>query len=551
MTSSKRANGEGSIYRRADGRYEGAVTVLTASGKRKRMRVYTRTRREAHEKLTGIIEDARRGVLALERNWRVDEYLDFWLEREKRRPLTIKRHAQIVRRYLKPALGRHSLDSLTVRMTQGFFDDLLANGTSIATIHQVRKVLSSALTYAMRQEIVMRNVARLVELPRYIPQEAQHWTPDELVRFLNATKSDPLHAAFLLLALYGLRRGEVLGIRWRDVDFEHGVLHIRQQIQRIDGSLQQVGLKTESSRRDEPLLLQAREVLLAQRHLQDQARSEAGSDWHGTGDHNELVFTTRSGRPVESHNLARSFFRICQQNGLRRITIHGLRHSNATAQKSLQVHSRDIQAILGHGDVRTTGIYEHVDLASKRAALEKVEELLFKEADDSGRCRQICRQTPNEARSSDSNFGKKKTPTPVGSVVSLVAPPRLELGTQGSSGRSETSVGSCPTTVNSGVQARTTLQRFGHVAVRLAVNHDEIGERSAPGDTVLLQKAGDVATHDAAFSARLTEALSAVDLAKTHASCPHDHSTEWLIRELYQRLQAEADDQEGRGDLAA
>jgi hypothetical protein len=110
-----------------------------------------------------------------------------------------------------------------------------------------------------------------------------------------------------------------------------------------------------------------------------------GDDWHGTDTEEKLVFTTSSGRPIESHSLARSFFRICKQHGLRRITVHGLRHSNATTQKDLQVHARDIQAVLGHGDVRTTGIYEHVDLDSKRNALQKVEGRLFAEH-DSARC---------------------------------------------------------------------------------------------------------------------------------------------------------------------
>jgi integrase len=409
-----RANGEGTIYQRSDGRYEAAITLPTSNGKRKRIRLYGKTRQEAYNKLTKITEEARQGFLPFERTYKLSEYFDFWLEREKRRETTRKRHESVVRLHLKPGLGHLRLDGLSVRIVQNFLDDLHTDGKSIATIHQVRKVLSAALTYAMRQEMISRNVARLVELPRYKSKEALYWTPDETVQFLDAANSDPLYPAFVLLALYGLRRSEVLGIRWRDVDFDHGVLRIRQQVQRINGNLEQVELKTESSERDEPLLAKAREVLLYQRGIQEETRNEAGNDWQGTSNDDELVFTTRTGRPQESHNLARSFMRICEQYDLRRITVHGLRHSNATTQKSLQVHSRDIQAILGHGDVRTTGIYEHVDLASKRDALQKVEGRLFTVIDNRERSRQNSRQATSANTLARSESQPKKIPTPEG-----------------------------------------------------------------------------------------------------------------------------------------
>ncbi|WP_084263301.1 tyrosine-type recombinase/integrase [Actinomadura formosensis] len=477
--SGKRANGEGTIYQRVDGRYECAIMLPTSSGRRKRVRVYGNTRQEAREKLLKVIEDAGRGVFPSERTWKVGEYLDFWLEREKRRPLTLKRHETVVRLHIKPTLGHHRLDSLTVRIVQNFLDDLLADGKSVATIHQTRKVLSAALTYAMRQEMITRNVARLVELPRYKSREAEHWTPDETIRFLDAASSDPLYPAFVLLALYGLRRGEVLGIRWRDVDFDHGVLHIRQQVQRINGKLEQVELKTESSERDEPLLAQARAAILRQRKDQGEAIFNAGRGWQGTNDENELVFTTRTGRPLESHNLARSFMRICKQHNLRRITIHGLRHSNATTQKSLQVHSRDIQAILGHGDVRTTGIYEHVDIASKRNALQKVEERLFSAAANRGRCRQSCRQTASVGTSAASESQEKKTPTPDGMGTFFGGSSQTRTGDTRLFRPNETTLQERLTSINQAVQTRARTWKFGCIAVSFAVNDTHIQPHTA------------------------------------------------------------------------
>lgn len=177
--------------------------------------------------------------------------------------------------------------------------------------------------------------------------------------------------------LYGLRRGEVLGLRWRDVDFSQGVLHIKQQIQRIGAGLQQVDPKTDSSIRDEPLLATAREALQRQRTKQAAARLAAGEKWQGPGSDEELVFTTRTGTPIEPRNLYRSFLQICEQHGIRRIKLHEVRHTNGTTQKNLNVPERDTQAVLGHSSASTTSIYQHVSLDNKRTALEKVEDHLF------------------------------------------------------------------------------------------------------------------------------------------------------------------------------
>lgn len=466
---SRKANGEGTLYRRADGRYEGAVMLPTSSGTRKRIRLYGKTRQEVHKKLTRTIEEARQGILPAEEMWKIADYLDFWLEREKRRPLTRKRHESIVRLYIKPRLGHLRLDALSVRIVQNFLDDLIAEGKSVATIHQTRKVLSAALTYAMRQELIMRNVARLVELPRYRATEASHWTPEETSRFLDAARTDPLYPVFVLLALYGLRRGEAVGLRWRDVDFDHGVLRIRQQVQRIDGELRQVELKTETSERDEPLLATAREALLRQRDAQAAARAEAGEAWQGTNDEDELVFTTRTGRPLESHNLARSFFRICTQQGLRRITIHGLRHSNATAQKDLKVHARDTQAILGHGDIRTTGIYEHVGLDNKRAALRKVEGRLFAETANRENCRQNCRQGSKSNLGTNSKSLQKKASTPEGLDAFFGGSSQIRTGDTRLFRAFGTTVEQRLTSISNVVLTHARTWKLGCVAVNIAV----------------------------------------------------------------------------------
>jgi integrase len=157
------------------------------------------------------------------------------------------------------------------------------------------------------------------------------------VSFLNAAKSDPLYPAFVLLLLYGMRRGEVLGLRWRDVDLTVGKLYVRQQLQRIRGELQTGPVKTRAGNRDLPIPAMACAALLSRRAKQAADREVFGAAWQDTG----LVFTTRTGRPVEPRNLDRSFLRICQAHKIRVIAVHHVRHTTASLLKMLHVPPRD------------------------------------------------------------------------------------------------------------------------------------------------------------------------------------------------------------------
>lgn len=167
----------------------------------------------------------------------------------------------------------------------------------------MRTVLSAALTRAVREELIPRNVARLVELPQWQRGTIRPWAADEAKQFLGAARADPLYAAFVLLILYGLRRGETLGVRWTDIDSEAGTIQIRQQLQRVQGQLILGPVKTHAGQRDIRLLDLVREALERQAAQQDAHRTDMGSAWPPT----DLVFTTRTGRPVEPRNLVRSF----------------------------------------------------------------------------------------------------------------------------------------------------------------------------------------------------------------------------------------------------
>ena len=325
-----------------------------------------------HARLVQLQDRSARGIARPVASWKLGEYLDHWLTQVAKpmvRPTTYAKYEVMVRLYLKPGLGRHRLDRLSVATVQAYFNDRLRAGDSAAKVQAIRMVLSAGLSRAMREELIHRNVARLATLPPAPPARIQPWSGDEARAFLTASRTHPLYPASVLLVLYGLRRGEVLGLSRPDVDFDQHVIHIRQQLIRAGHQLQLGPVKTAAGRRKLPLLGIARDALLAQ---QGAASRSSGNSW----ERHELVFTTRTGNAIEPRNLARSFERIIRQTGLRPIRLHDLRHTNATLLKQLGVPARDAMEILGHSRIAVTlEIYTAADDSSRREAISRLNDL--------------------------------------------------------------------------------------------------------------------------------------------------------------------------------
>ncbi|SDI89796.1 Site-specific recombinase XerC [Frankineae bacterium MT45] len=362
---SRRANGEGSVYRRKDGRWEGAAWLLDSAGNRKRIRVYGSTRTEAHSRLIEKLHSANHGVPVPERSWRLADYFDYWLPivRKTRKPTTYLLYKGVVENHLRSGIGGKSLSSLSVTELQRHLQRELDAGKSIRTVQKQRTVLSAALTRAQREELVVRNVAHHVELPTYRRQEIHPWSAEQVATFLKVASDEPFYPILLLVALYGLRRGEVLGLRWLDIDFEEERIHVRQQLQRYDRELHVGPLKTNAGCRDLPLLGLAREALLA--HRPNEVSDDA------------LVFLSKFGNPIEPGNVLRAFKRISKHNGLPTITLHQLRHTTATLLKNTGLPTRDAQLVLGHANITTTQqLYQHADISGQVRALEQLQDVL-------------------------------------------------------------------------------------------------------------------------------------------------------------------------------
>ncbi|QDN88588.1 site-specific integrase [Streptomyces sp. RLB3-6] len=375
MTSRKRnPNGAGSIWQRKDGRFEARVYVPQPDGTRKRKTVYGSTWDECDEKRQELVRRDRQGIPTPSRSAKLSEWLPYWLEeyiRPQRKRTTYVKYEMHVRLYLVPLLGSRRLESLTTANVRQMISKVTEQA-SAATAKEAHRVLRTALTAACRDELISRNVVQLVPAPRVEPRELHPWSLDETVTFLEAARTDPLYPAFVLAVALGLRRGEILGLQWRDVDLDRRTLTVRTTLNRGGKELY---LDTTKNRRARviPIPLMCVAPLRWQRLRQAARRDAIGADWHDS-DH---VFTTRSGRPIEPRNLYRSFLRIAASAGLPQVRLHDTRHGCASLLFAAGVAPRTVMEILGHSQIAVTmNVYTHVSDDNRREAMGHMDRLL-------------------------------------------------------------------------------------------------------------------------------------------------------------------------------
>ncbi|MER7664850.1 site-specific integrase [Streptomyces sp. NPDC096193] len=367
-------NGAGSIWRRKDGRYEARVYVPQPDGTRKRKTVYGATWEECDTKRQELVLRDRQGVPTPTRSAKLSEWLPYWLEefvRNDRKKTTYAKYETHVRRYLVPHIGSKRLETLGAADVRRLLTAVTAQA-SAATAKESHRVLRSALTAACREELISRNVVKLVPAPRVQPRELKPWDLDQTMAFLEVARKDPLYTAFVLAVSLGLRRGEILGLRWSDIDLERRTLTVRNQLQRVQKELYADTTKNRRTRAI-PIPLMCVAPLRWQRLRQFAQRHVAGGTWQDS----DYVFTTRTGRPVEPRNLSRSFERVTDDAGLPRIRLHDARHGCATLLFAAGVPARVVMEILGHSQIAVTmNIYTHVSDDNRREAMGHMDRLL-------------------------------------------------------------------------------------------------------------------------------------------------------------------------------
>jgi integrase len=265
----------------------------------------------------------------------------------------------MMRKHIVPAIGRIRLDNLTPAHVRELHTKVAAAGVSSRTVQLAHAVLRTMLSEAMREQLVARNVATLVRTPRVERTDVSPWTPDEAAVFLEANRSDSYVHLYSAALSLGMRKGELLALRWTDIDLNSRELRVRQTMQRLGaGQGMVIGTpKTNRSRRTIPLPQIAIDALMARRRAQLVDQQLAGDRWNES----DLVFTTSIGTIIEPTNLRRSFNAAIERAGVRRIRFHDLRHTCASLLLAEGVPMRVVMEILGHSAMAiTSDIYAHV-----------------------------------------------------------------------------------------------------------------------------------------------------------------------------------------------
>jgi integrase len=376
----KRGNGEGSISKRKDGTWCAVITVgRKPDGKLKQKFFYGKTRQEVAEKLNKALNELRQGTFVEATAVTVESWLKTWLEEYKRpkvRLTTFESYRIMAESHIIPAVGHIKLKDLRPEHLQHLYNEKLKTGLSPRTVRYIHLVIHSALKQAVKNQLVARNVSEATELPADNKKEARALTMEEMDRFLNALESDRLKAAFITLLGTGLRRGELLALKWDNVNLKEGTIAVKENLAWIakKGFVFQPP-KTEKSKRVVPLPDDVLAELKKHKARQAEEKLKLGESYQDNG----LVFCTEIGTPIIPRNFERKFKLLLKKADLTGIKLHSLRHTYATRLLELGENLKVVQELLGHSRISVTAdIYSHVSPELKRGAAAKLNGLFTK-----------------------------------------------------------------------------------------------------------------------------------------------------------------------------
>ncbi len=342
------------------------------------------TRRDATRALTEILGRLQDGGYVEPHKETVAQFMGRWLDsiRATIRPTTWEAYRTLAEVHIIPRLGAVPLQRLTASQLNALYGDLLEagrrngkGGLSPRTVAYVHATIRKALGDAVRWQLVPRNVAEQATPPRQRSREMRTWSASELRAFLSHVEGDRLHGAYVLAGTTGLRRGELLGLRWRDLGLEAGRLSVIQSLVVVGYTVTVSTPKTAKGRRSVALDPATIAALRAYRARVLEERLAVGL---GTPRDDEFVFTEVDGSPIHPGQFSDRFDRLVKSAGLPRIRLHDLRHTHATLALQAGVHPKVVSERLGHATVSITlDTYSHAIPAMEEEAAAKVAALVF------------------------------------------------------------------------------------------------------------------------------------------------------------------------------
>jgi integrase len=372
---SRRKKGEGSIFfHERLGLWTAIVNLgVDENGRRKRRQVYGHKESEVIEKLKAIEHEIRSGGSAEKPTRKtLSAFLTEWLNEEispKKRATTLRSYKGIVDGHIngERGIGHLKLRDVTPKVISSFYARLRKHDVGARTLQLTHAVLHRALRHAVRQELVVRNAASLVDAPTYNAKQMRPLTSAQIAKFLKAASGDRLEALYVLAVLSGARQGELFALRWRDFEAARATIQIRFSQQDVNGVVTITETKTDASRR---LIYLPAVVVKALREHRKRAKAEGmpiGLD--------DPIFTAPGGGPLRRKNvLSRSFKPLLKRAGLPDVRFHDLRHTYATELLISGADAKVIQAQLGHSKIGVTlDTYAHLMPSLARGAVRKLD----------------------------------------------------------------------------------------------------------------------------------------------------------------------------------
>ncbi len=345
------------------------------NGKRKQVRRRGfDSKREANDCLVELQNEVQQGDFVEPSQMTVSQFMDDWLESRKGKieETTMYNNICYVRNHIKPAIGDYKLQEITPIICQRFVDNMSNNGYAFNTVDRVTTTIKMAFDQAVRFKIIKQNYMRMVEMPKRTKKKMTVWTVEEINQFLEHTKTKRYYCVYVIALLTGMRQGEILGLRWQDIDFKEKLIYVRQTLTHYGKDFKD-GAKTDSGVRIISLPEKLIPVLKAEYKKVQELKKNKGKDFE---DH-DLVICAENGKRVFPSNLFKAFKKDVKNSGVPEITFHEMRHTHATMLIQKNINAKIISERLGHSKIGITlDTYSHVLPSMQQEVAQKIDEMV-------------------------------------------------------------------------------------------------------------------------------------------------------------------------------